>query len=443
MPPTASISRIGKRSLRGLALVVIGLCSLCVSVNAQDSQSDSFLTSFPENESYRLAVIGDDFGYALHAGMKAELSNHARVTVAPQVLSLAGIMSRGFDNKTEAFAQRITAEPMDAAVVMIGYWDRVSLRSSTGRRVRVASKEWLAEYTRRVSHLMQIIKAKTKSVYWVGLPILRRKGSNWQSQQMNEVQRQQAYRHGFRFIDSYTVFSENDTYSAYGPDLDGKIRLLRLRDGIGFTDAGRQKLAHFVRQQLNRDIADARASRKVALLGAPEEQARVNPGNANKSPAPSSPVGNVASGALSADKLAQRPRALQGVRDQKADNSTITVSVAAPDGGTEKRVINIVRPPLPANVISLMARRQSSSQMGDVLVEQIGGGLTLMSSVTSASKKARRGRLAPTQAPYFRVLVRGERLTPKPGRADDISWSGGEKSSAASGRWGRTTDSGG
>ena len=33
-----------------------------------------------------------------------------------------------------------------------------------------------------------------------------------------------------------------------------------------------------------------------------------------------------------------------------------------------------------------------------------------------------RRRLSPTQTPYFRVMVKGERVTPRPERADDVSW---------------------
>ena len=90
-------------------------------------------------------------------------------------------------------------------------------------------------------------------------------------------------------------------------------------------------------------------------------------------------------------------------------------------GREEAQTIEIVRPAIPASVVSLMARRESSGQMGDLLVNQIDGGLTLMSSVTPAGDKGP-GKLSPSQAPYFRLLVKGERLTPKAGRADDVRW---------------------
>ncbi len=61
--------------------------------------------------------------------------------------------------------------------------------------------------------------------------------------------------------------------------------------------------------------------------------------------------------------------------------------------------------------------------MGDVLVDQIPGGLTVMSSIVPPrGSDGGRRRMSPTQSPYFRVLEKGERLPSKPGRADDFAW---------------------
>jgi hypothetical protein len=107
--------------------------------------------------------------------------------------------------------------------------------------------------------------------------------------------------------------------------------------------------------------------------------------------------------------------------DLKVDNGKVVLKVAGRNGREELQTIQIVRPAIPASVVNLMARRDGSGPRGDLLVDQLDGGVTLMSSVTPSDSKDR-GRLSPTQAPYFRVLVKGERLRPKPGRADDMHW---------------------
>jgi hypothetical protein len=186
----------------------------------------------------------------------------------------------------------------------------------------------------------------------------------------------------------------------------------------------------------------ARANRTVPLLGADEEQAQINPDNAVKTPAPMSPFADTAAARAAAPVVkgssvdgtpagsASVAAASDPSGDQKADNGTITLKVPGVGGGESVQTVEIVRPAIPASVVALMARRQGSGHAGDLLVDQIPGGLTLMSSITPSGNKAR-GRMAPTQAPYFRLLVKGERLTPKPGRADDTSWPRGDAASDA------------
>jgi hypothetical protein len=78
-------------------------------------------------------------------------------------------------------------------------------------------------------------------------------------------------------------------------------------------------------------------------------------------------------------------------------------------------------------VVALVTRRESPdrpSQLGESVIDQIPGGLTVLSTVALATGSGQPGRrrLSPSQSPYFRVLFKGERLPPKPGRADDASW---------------------
>jgi hypothetical protein len=335
-----------------------------------------------------------------------------------------------FDGKVAALEKTIGAQPFNIAVVMVGQDDRfMSLRGVDGKRLPLGSEAWIIEYTRRVDRLMRAFKSKSAAVYWVGLPNLARTDANELAQRMNDVIRERAYLNGYKYIDAYQGFTdENGGYSAYGPDLDGAIRLLRLRDGVNFTDAGNRKLAHFVEKELRPDLLQAKANRNIPLLGAEAEQAKINPDNAVKTPAPSSPVVRPTQQASKTPVV--RGPALDGsppsttndsAGDQKADDGRITLKIVGSNGREEMQTIQIVRPAIPASVVALMARRESSGQRGDLLVDQIAGGLTLMSSISPSGNKDR-GRLSPTQAPYFRLLVKGERLQPKAGRADDVTW---------------------
>jgi hypothetical protein len=78
--------------------------------------------------------------------------------------------------------------------------------------------------------------------------------------------------------------------------------------------------------------------------------------------------------------------------------------------------------------MSLVTRNQSKdkpARLGDNAVEVASGGIPLMSTITPADQSAlalRKRRLSPTQSTFFKVWGKGERLDPKPGRADDFTW---------------------
>lgn len=422
---------VWQRLRLSIATVAIALAAaMAVPANAVDmDQGATFLTPFPDNDVYQVTVFGDGFADGLLSGLVQAFGSDVRLNIQRQLTPIASIATWDFEGKTAALEQKIAAQPLNIAVVMIGADDRNPFRNPDSKRIAVGSDAWIAEYTRRIDRLMRAFKQKNASVYWVGLPNFARNDANELAQRMNDVIRERAYLNGYKYVDVYQGFTdENGAYSAYGPDLEGAIRLLRLRDGVSFTAAGNRRLAHFVEKDLRSDLTQAKNNRNMPLLGAEAEQEKINPGNAVKTPAPSSPVADAASANAKAPLV--RSPAVDGTPpssastasgDQKADNGKITLKLIGNNGREETQTIELLRPAIPASVVALMARREGSGPRGDLVVDQIGGGLTLMSSITPPGNRDR-GRLSPTQAPYFRLLVKGERLQPKPGRADDVSW---------------------
>jgi hypothetical protein len=194
---------------------------------------------------------------------------------------------------------------------------------------------------------------------------------------------------------------------------------------VHFTQAGYLKLAHFVERELKRDIAQARTERSIPLAGDPAEQSRVNPEKVRLK-AESERAQAQAKSAKGGGGVAAPAASADGAKDQKLETGKVDIRVPGVEGTEQVVTVEIVRPAIPASVVALVTRKQSNdkaAQMGDVLVDQIPGGLTVMSSIVPPrGADGGRRRLSPTQSPYFRVLEKGERLPPKPGRADDFTW---------------------
>ncbi len=416
---------VAMRTTRVLALLAaFFLAALPASAQEEQISGSGFLNPFPPGDVYKILVAGDWLADGLATGLTEGLANDARVSVQRKSKTLETLARNEFDEQLKALDDSLTREPVSIAVLMMGTQDRVSVKLANGRRATFGTEEWRAELGRRVELVARTFRKHQVAVYWVSMPILRRHEANEDAQTFNGVIRERGYPSGVRYIDAHAGFADDEgEYASRGPDIAGQTTQLRSADGVGFTPAGNRKLAHFVERELKRDLNQARSDRNIPLAGDEKEQAKINPGNLAKAPETKAPETAAEAGASIAASAAA-----PAAGDQKADNGRINFKMPAQNGGREEVVtLEILRPALPASVVALVTRKESEdkpAQMGESIVDQAPGGLTLLSSVSPASTAAggARRKLAPTQAPYFRVLVKGERLASRPGRADEMVW---------------------
>jgi len=418
-------------SARGKTLAVLVL-TLAVALAApaaaqRDLSGTSYITPFPEGDTYVLQVYGDQFAEGILAGLTESFADDSRVQLPRRHRALSGIARSDFDDEMKA--EEAERDRAHIAVVMIGVGDRIHIRSPSRGRLVFGSTQWREEYGRRIDRFIKVLKRRGIAIYWVGQPIMRRSEVNDAAQMMNDIVRDKAYLNGVKFIDIQAHFADDaGNYATYGPDITGKQRRLREADGVLFTDAGNRKLAHFVEQEIKRDLVQAKAERAVPLAGSESEQKRVNPLRPRP---PANPVvtwGN-ATTTVTKDPNAGQPKtpaAADSIGEQKADNGRITLKSIGPSGRQESVTLDILRPAIPAAVVQLITRKESGdrpSQMGDVVADEVGGGVLVLSSITPAAPTAGgRRRLVPSLSPYYQVLIKGEPLPPKPGRADDFTW---------------------
>lgn len=435
---------------RLLALVLFATCVAGVQpseVQAQQSEpvGQSFITPFPEGDTYRVLVFGDWLAEGMIGGLAEALQGDQRTQIQRKVRTINGLSKPEAEEELRALEEQIAREPMHIAIVFVGGADRISFRAPNGKRIAVGSEEWRAEYGRRADRLMKLLKRRNVAVYWVGQPILRKPEANDDVQAMNEVMRERANLNGQRFVDIYDGFAdEGGNYSAHGPDISGKIRALRASDGVSFTPDGYRKVAHFVERELKRDLSQARSERNIPLAGAEVEQRKINPNKvAVAARAPQQPAtpqagmatkggGRDAARSWATTLAPASPAAASAVAapvagaEQRADNGRVTLRTINANGREELVTLDILRPAIPSAVLALLTKKETADKataMGDTLPETIAGGLLVLNSVTtSAESGGRRGRRSPTQTAYYRVLVKGDRMPPRPGRLDDHRW---------------------
>ena len=408
-----------------LALALLYPLRLAPAFGQEEPSGTSYITPFPESDTYKLQVYGDAFAEGVHDGLTESFAGDSRVQVSAKQRTLNGIARAEFADDVKL--EEASRDSFHIGVIMIGFYDRINMRMAPRDRLVLGSEEWREEYGRRVDRLIKALKRRGLALYWVGLPIMRRFEANDPAQMMNDIVRSKAYLDGIKFIDIGAQFAdESGNYTPYGPDITGKQRLLREADGILFTPAGNRKLAHFVAQEIKRDLTIAKNERAIPLAGNEAEQKRVSA----LRPRPATEGDGGWRGTVAASKEATGKKATapaDTTNEQRADNGRITLKSVGANGREESVTLELPRPPIPAAVVSLVTRKESTdrpSAMGDVLTDDVGGGLVVLDSIspTGIGAGAVQRRMAPSQTPYYHVLVKGERPVPKPGRADDFSW---------------------
>ena len=416
--------------LAGVAILLAG----AATANAQ-VDGTSYITPFPQGDTYRIEVVGDSLAEGLIYGLRDVMKTEPRVSVSANVQNLSRVTFNTFDKKLADLKQQLLSAQAHIAVIILGTQDARRIRGSDGRQYWLGTPEWRTEYASRIDSMMKTLKGSGLSLYWIGLPNMRSRDADSAAQIINEILRERAYLNSVRFIDIYTSFvDEQGGYSAFGPDTTGNVTRLRWRDGVHFTGSGYAKVAYYVAREIKKDITQAKSERNIPLAGSETEQAAIRAAvKADNEKQEKALTGWKAS----VDEAKQKVAATQEPKqffmnaaggEQKADNARINLKSKGANGQETIISLDIVRPAIPASVVALVTRKKTSSRaarLGDTLVDETSNGLNIMSTVTPPSAAAAIGterKLSLAQTPFFRVLVKGERLQSRPGRADDFSW---------------------
>lgn len=205
----------------------------------------------PKRDDARVVlVIGDRLATDLGRGLDVAFADRPDVRIETKTIDDAGLAATQ-DIDWKAFLEkRLVDKPRPAAVVaMIGRADGRAIELPD-RVVDFPSPDWETIYKARLNELMRVSREHAVPFQWVGLvPVASQQDTN-DVTYIDGVIRDEASEKGATYIDVWEPFSQNGAFVASGPDLDGQVRQLRLKDGIGFTRSGARKLAFYVQQSL-------------------------------------------------------------------------------------------------------------------------------------------------------------------------------------------------
>lgn len=389
--------------------LLAGVFLLMNAAAAQDALTwaRSYINPFPESDHYNAYVLGDSLASGLAAGLRAAFHDGASVKITEQTVRGSGLARPDRFDWDAKIQSLVKTDSVHIAVIMIGLNDRGSIRTASGYE-KFGTEAWRQAYGLRIDALIKRLKDANVAVYWLGLPITSDPNINEDFGVLNQVFRERAYLNGIKYIETWNGFVDQfGQYSAFGPDLTGRTRRLRDTNGVHFTAEGNRKLANFVETVIKRDLEAARRERSIPLAGDEAQQAQI------ASRAPQAVKKNLTPGSSSGE-AASSPAAQPQWRTDIGPRKEVEESGPS----TRKRVI----------ARSLADRAVAFSGYappGELIAADIGQGLTALATIspaTTLSAQALRQQIPLSQRLYYRVLIRGEYVKPREGRADDFRW---------------------
>lgn len=421
---------------RAVAFFAIILLSLPIGSkgpsNAAQNLSTSYITPFPEGGRYKLLVIGDAFAEGSWIGLSSAFKGDSKIEIYRDISYGASLLAGGRSSWLKRLDRVLSTQKFDIAVIMLGLSDRRKVKIK-GKWYNMEKEPWKNYFKSKVREAIAKLRKKNIAVYWVGLPVVKGPKTSKAVQTINELIRAQTFSSRIKYIDQWLHFANEDgQFTQYGPDMSGKVGLLRSRDGIYFTRKGYDKLGHFVKNHIQRDLIEARAERDIPLLGGKNEQnyllRRGDLDNTKNLRKRAAAMKLKASALLSKDSKSKRNiNPLQRTEYETANHSIITLEASKTIKGKAQQ-IKIVRPPIPAAAFSVTRRSLVSSEgdltNGYVLVEKLNEltGLAITSSAQNLLSNETQRRLPLTQTPYYKLLIRGDAQNARTGRADNFIW---------------------
>jgi hypothetical protein len=170
-------------------------------------------------------------------------------------------------------------------------------RPMPGGTYEFHTDEWAELYGKRIDDMIAVLKSKGVPVLWVGLPAVRGPRATGEMSYLDDLFHARADKAGIVYVDVWDGFvDENGRYAVQGPDFEGQIRRLRSGDGVHFSKAGAEKLAHYVEHELARVMANPVVPVALPVPEATAPAAAATPGAARAAVGPVLPLAATGTG---------------------------------------------------------------------------------------------------------------------------------------------------
>jgi len=190
---------------------------------------------------YRVLIIGDSFiaiGGGVGNPLERALLGYKDLDVYRSGKVSSGLSRPDYFDWNLKVQELISQYSPNIVIVMLGSNDAQAITTPKGGVVAgyasVGGENWNNEYGKRVSTLLDAFKQNNITVFWIGLPIMKKDDFSGKMNNLNSIYEKEIEKYNnAHYISIWELLAdENGNYTAYLPDKSGKMRLVRISDGV-------------------------------------------------------------------------------------------------------------------------------------------------------------------------------------------------------------------
>ncbi|KQO75701.1 DUF459 domain-containing protein [Rhizobium sp. Leaf262] len=205
----------------------------------------------------RVLVVGDFLAGAMGEALVSTFESSPAIAIDVRANGSSGLVRTDYYDWFANLPQFLKETSPATIVIMMGSNDRQQMVIGDTKE-KYGSDLWFKEYERRIDALISLAKRQQVPVLWVGLPAFQSPSLTADFVGFNRLYRSHIEKAGGEFVDVWDGFvDEAGKFVTTGSDVNGQQARLREADGIGMTQAGKQKLAFYVEKFVRRHLDGA------------------------------------------------------------------------------------------------------------------------------------------------------------------------------------------
>jgi hypothetical protein len=195
----------------------------------------------------KLWVGGDSLAGSFGPALGDQVGATGVVSTVIDYKVSSGLSSNDIRNWYDRATEQMTSDNPDAVVFIIGANDAPIVNNVDNNGDNIP--DWQAEYRLKVARMMDLLVGPHhRTVFWLGPPTLGDPNMDAGAKAIGPVMREEALKRApdVVYLDTYSLFSKDGTYSRYILDENGNQITARISDGTHFSQDGAAYLARAV-----------------------------------------------------------------------------------------------------------------------------------------------------------------------------------------------------